>query len=356
MIAKLLVVLFIVLHALVHLIGVRKDKTSESRINNRLNDRVFWLITFVLFLISAAGITFNIFYWWLVAMIATIVSQILIIRQWKIAKYGTIANIIIFIIALFTFTSIWFETGFSIDVAERLIMKHPKDELLTETDLARVPNCVKEYIRYGGFVRKPKVRSFRVVMTGQMFDKNNRPMPFRSVQYNFILNPTRLFFMKAKMFGITVPGYHRYVNAAATMDVRLFGLFRVMHASGDVMNKTETVTLFNDMCFLAPPSLIDERIKWKELNDSIVLANFSNQGISISAELHFNYLHQLINFISYDRTDVSVMKTYKFSTPVIGYREINGYNLFSAAQAIWDYPEGPYTYGFFNLFEINYNP
>ena len=87
-----------------------------------------------------------------------------------------------------------------------------------------------------------------------------------SVQYNFFDEPTRLFFMKGKMFGMTVPGYHRYVEANATMDIRLFGLFPIVKQSGDIMNKAETVTLFNDMCLMVPATLIDKRIQWEPID------------------------------------------------------------------------------------------
>jgi hypothetical protein len=35
----------------------------------------------------------------------------------------------------------------------------------------------------------------------------------------------------------------------------------VVDISGDMMFKAETVTFFNDMCFLAPATLIDKRIE-----------------------------------------------------------------------------------------------
>lgn len=68
--------------------------------------------------------------------------------------------------------------------------------------------------------------------------------------------------MKAKMFGITVPGYHCYQNASASMQIKLLGLFNMVNIKGKIINKAETVTLFNDMCLMAPAALIDKRIEW----------------------------------------------------------------------------------------------
>ena len=87
----------------------------------------------------------------------------------------------------------------------------------------------------------------RIVFEGEMREKGKEYFPFACEQYNFFDELTRLFFMKGKMFGVTVPGYHHYMKGIAVMDIRLFGLFPVVKKSGVAMNKVETVTLFNDM-------------------------------------------------------------------------------------------------------------
>jgi hypothetical protein len=161
--------------------------------------------------------------------------------------------------------------------------------------------------------------------------------------------------MKARMYGVTVPGYHRYVNAKASMDIRLFGLLQVVGAEGPEMGKAETVTLLNDMCLMAPATLLDERLEWEAINEQSAKVYFTVNGIRISAVLYFNAEGQLINFVSDDRYAVANMKSYRFSTPVKDYRNIGGYNLPSYGEAIWHYPDGPFSYGIFNLQEVIYN-
>ena len=121
------------------------------------------------------------------------------------------------------------------------------------------------------------------------------------------------------------------------------------------MNKAETVTLFNDMCLLAPATLIDKRIQWQLIDSNSVKATFTNQGMTISAMLYFNDRGQIIDFVSNDRTAISDMKQYPFSTPVSDYQNINGINIMSRGDAIWHYPDGKFTYGKFVLKNIEYN-
>ena len=63
----------------------------------------------------------------------------------------------------------------------------------------------------------------------------------------------------------------------------------------------------------------------------------------------------ILQFTSDDRTSINDMQQYRFSTPVKNYVNINGRNVISYGEAIWHYSDGAFTYGKFNLKEIEYN-
>ena len=227
--------------------------------------------------------------------------------------------------------------------------------MVTDSDIQALPVLVQNYLKYVGVLNKPKVKNVKIVFDGAMRDKGKGWFSFTSEQYNFFDIPTRLFFMKGRIFGMTVPGYHSYKNGSATMQIKLFGLFPIINAKENVLNKAETVTVFNDMCLLAPATLIDKRIQWQQINSSSVKATFTVNGITISAILYFNEKGQLINFISNDRYAIADMKQYPFLTPVKDYKNINGYNLPSYGEAIWRYSDGDFSYGKFNIKDVEYN-
>ncbi len=317
---------------------------------------MLWLIALLLFLAAGIQLISNHNLWWITALIGIILSQALIILVWQDAKFGTIANIIILLAVVAGYGSWSFENLFNNDVSGNLETSSKTEKnLLTEKDIEHLPLPVQKYLKYAGVINKEKVNSVKIIFDVEMREKGKDWFKATSVQYNFFDEPTRLFYMKAKMFGLTVPGYHRYVEAKATMDISLFGLIPIIKQSGEVMNKTETVTLFNDMCLMVPATLIDKRIQWEPIDSLTTKAIFTNRGISISAILYFNKDGQLINFISNDRIQVSDMKQYPFSTPVYGYKNINGINVMSGGEAIWHYPDGEFAYGKFNLKTIEYN-
>ncbi len=298
--------------------------------------------------------------WWLTAINALVISQYLIFTNWHDAKAGTIANVIILAIAIIGYGTWHFSNKYKSEVQSFLPQTvFNTDSLLTERDIQQLPEPVKKYIRYAGAVGKPKVKNFKVEFTGQIRgDEQSAWMPFTSVQYNFMDAPARLFFMKATMKHLPVAGFHSFNNGNAFMDIRLLSLFRVQYQSGKEMNISETVTFFNDMCCMAPATLIDNRIAWTDAGSNKVKAVFTNNNISITAWLYFNERGELINFISEDRSAVTAdkqMKRFPWSTPLRDYKIMNGYKLPAHADLIYKYPGGDFCYGNFILTDIEYN-
>lgn len=357
---KIIIAAFILLHGLIHVMGFAKafgyGEIKQLRLPISQPAGLVWMITACLFIGTVALYILKKEYWWMLAVPALIISQVIIVMSWKDAKFGTIANILILIAAIISWGSSRFENIYRKDVTENLRNNNIiTGELLTETDLLHLPLAVQHYLQYAGVIGKPKVKNMRVAMDVQMREKGKDFFTASAEQYNFFGEPARLFFMKANMFGTTVPGYHHYQNAQAVMDIRFAGLFTLVKKEGGIMNKAETVTLFNDMCLMAPATLIDKRIQWETVDNRSVKAVFTNHGISISAMLYFNKQGQLINFISNDRTEVNSMKSYPFSTPVHSYKNVQSYNLFDQGDAVWQYPDGDFVYGKFTLKDITYN-
>lgn len=234
-----------------------------------------------------------------------------------------------------------------------------KNEILTESDIQSLPAIVQKYIRYSGSIGKGKVLNFRVEFTGGIRSASSEDfMPLTSVQYNFTDQPTRLFYIEAKKKGIPAKGIHIYKDRTAFMLIKILGLFTVVDARGKEMDQGETVTVFNDMCFMAPASLIDRNIEWKEIDDLTVGAKFTNGHITVGATLYFNEEGQLVNFLSNDRFETTDGKTYVNSpwlTPATEYSNIDGYRLPSKAKLIYKRPDEDFCYGEFSLKAIEYN-
>jgi hypothetical protein len=357
---KYIFAFIILIHGLIHVMGFAKafGYGNITNITKEISkpSGVVWFIIAVLFSVAMVMYLMKRDSWPNVAITAALISQVLIIMVWKDAKFGTTANVIILVGAILSWGSINFESQFKNDVTNNLSRTNKLSaDIVTEDDIQSLPQPVQKYLRHIGVLNKPKVKNVRIVFDGEMREKGKDWFKFRSVQYNFFDDPTRLFFMKAQMFGVTVPGYHNYHKATASMDIRLFGLFPIVQVKGTEMNQAETVTVFNDMCIMAPASLIDKRILWEAMDSTSAKAIFTNGPHKISAILYFNEKGELINFISDDRYAASDMKQYRFSTPMRDYKLFDDRIVPAYGEAVWHYPDGEFVYGKFHLANIAYN-
>lgn len=350
--------IILALHSLIHLLGFAKafGLASLPQLTKHITKPLglAWLITTLLLAAAVVMLTLRNNLWWIPALAGVLISQILIVLSWQDARFGTVANVLILIVVIATLSGQRFEESFRQDVKELLSSTASQPDLLTEAELQHLPLPVRNYLRYTGVVGKQKVSGFYVSFEGEMRAKGKDFFPFVSEQYNRVDNPERLFFMEGRMFGVNIPGYHKYKEATASMHISLFGLLPLVKHTGEELNRTETVTLFNDMCLLAPGTLADPRITWVPMDEHTCKAVFRNQEISVSATLFFNEKGQLIDFLSPDRMEVSEMKNMVWSTPVSAYGTFNGVTIPSEAEAVWHYPEGKFTYGKFRLKHIQY--
>jgi hypothetical protein len=232
-------------------------------------------------------------------------------------------------------------------------------EFIKEEDLSHLPQIVKKYLDYTGWIGKEKLFNARIEFEGRMRSKpTDNWMNFISVQYNFFENPTRIFLMRASKMGIPATGLHIYKNKQATMVIKIASLFKVVDAKGPEMNIGETLMVFNDMCCMAPATLIDKRIQWDVIDPLTVKARFTNDELSVVADLYFKENGELINFLSndkYESTDGKSFRNFPWSTPIKEYKEIDGLKIPSFAPTIFHKPEGDFCYGKFKLKEIEYN-
>jgi len=293
-----------------------------------------------------------------------VVSQGVIFSSWSDARIGTLANVAVLAGVLLSFAS---DGPFSLrreyldEVRAGLAAAQPARPLVRESDLAPLPEPVQRYVRLSGAVGKPQVSSIRATWTGRIRSSEAEPwMPFTAEQHSFFgALPSRLFFMNATMKHLPVDIFHRFVGTPATFRVRLLSAITVVDAKGPEMNRAETVTLFNDLCVLAPSRLIDPSIRWEPIDADTAGASFTRGDQTIGAVLKFNDAGELIDFVSDDRamasSDGKVFTPSRWNTPLSKYRAFANRRVASFGEARWDAASGLFTYGEFELTDLTLN-
>lgn len=362
---KYLLAFIVVIHGLIHLMGVAKafNLASFEQLQIPITQPLglMWLAAAVLFVAGAVLLFVAPAWWWAPAGVGLILSQIVILTSWGDAKFGTIANAIVLVpvvIAALGHAPWSYRAQYARDVAAGLDTAPSAPSLVTAADMTHLPPIVQKYLYFAGVVGQPRVLNYRLKFRGAL---RNGPdsawMPMEADQHSFVEPAQRLFLVDATMFGVPTTAYHRYIGPSAIFNVRVASLLDIVDARGPDMNRAETVTLFNDMCLLAPATLIDPRIQWEEIDAQTVRATFSNAGNTISAVLTFDQTGALTNFTSDDRTRTLDGKAYqhaRWSTPISGWRAVDGHRL-PDGEARWQLTTGEFTYGRFEILDVAYN-
>lgn len=361
---KIVLTLILVIHGFIHIIGFIKAfrlaevKDLKSQISKPFG--LVWLMTSLILICTAGLYLIGHELWWVLGLCGIFTSQVVIFKTWSEAKYGSLVNLLLILIIIFEFGYWSFQNQFKADV--KLVVKETftEESIIKEEDLNNLPNVVRDYLKYVGVVGKPHIHNVKVSLEGQMRNKGEPWFDFTSLQYNALRGDyARLFFMDADINHIPAVGYHYYKSDSASMLVKAISFIPVITMGGSDFYKAETVTLFNDMCLIAPASLINnDNVRWEVIDHNSVKAFFKNQGVEISAILHFDEQNRLINFISEDRlarNPNGELERLTFSTPVEEYRETNGYMLPYYAYGVWTYPDGDFTYTKIFVTGVEYN-
>ena len=365
------VIVLLLVHGLIHLLGVAKGlgwaEVGALKEPIGTGAALAWLLAAVLVLATAVMLLVRApAWWWGVAAAAAFVSEGVILTSWSDAKVGTMANVVLVLVAVFGFAAHG-PTSFGAEWDHRTqAAVHATDTppgVVTEGDLTPLPDSVARYIRRSGAVGQPRVRNFFAEVHGRIRSGPDKPwMTFTGRQLNtYGDTPQRMFVLDATMFGLSVTVLHVFDADGATMRGKVAGLVPILDGKGPEMDRSETVTLFNDLAVLAPAALVDASVRWTELSPTRVRGSYTRAGETVTADLCFNAAGDLVDFISNDRarasTDGKAFTVLPWNTPLTRYRNLHGLRVAVEGTALWDAraPEGHFSYIEFSVDDLAYN-
>jgi hypothetical protein len=353
-------------HALIHFMGFAKafglaDLTELTQPIGRTLG-VLWLAAGLTLLAATVMMKTHPRSWWWMGFLGITLSQVVIFTAWSDARFGTVANLLIGLFALYGFAAkgpLGLRAEYRNGIQDR-IPTELDPPVVTEKDLTGLPEPVQRYLRVTGSVGRPVAQNFRAVHRGRIrAGPEDAWMEFTAEQCNFLGEPSRFFLMDARRGGLPVDVLHVFKGGSASMRVRLLSLFQIVNNRGAEMDQAETVTVFNDLCLFAPSALVDPAIRWESLDAASARAHYTLGERTISAVLHFGESGELVDFLSDDRQAVSSDgKTFiplRWSTPVSEYRDFGERRAFFRGEGRWHPPEGDYVYIEMELLELKVN-
>ncbi len=240
------------------------------------------------------------------------------------------------------------KTEFNEMAAHLIAQADRQDAVFREEDIAGLPDPVKRYFRYCGYIGKPKTAYMKITYPDVSFSfgKDKAPLKIDYTQYNDVGTPDRIAYIDSSMYGIPFEGLDALIGGAGSMKGVLAKGFILFNYTGREMDQSSLVTFLSE-CLFTPTAALQSYIQWDPIDDSHAKATISYRDIHACGIFTFNESGEMLSFWTDDRAvalDDGTNKQVKWSVQCGEYIEVDGVARPTAFQAIWHYDDGDLTY------------
>jgi hypothetical protein len=231
------------------------------------------------------------------------------------------------------------------------------ESLITEADLAALPEVVQRYLRFMRVLDRPRDWSFRGQWSGRFrMSPTEVWLPCEALSYVSRLAVARIFHMSLRLRGfLPVLVRDTYLEGRGQMLGRVMDLVTVVDETGPELDLGELVTYLNDAILLAPSMLLGPEVKWTAVDDASFDVALSDRGRTVLARVEVDADGAPLDFATTDRfvhdptQPGAAMIRARWRTPVLGWQVTDGRPLPTRARALWELPAGPFAYADFHL-------
>lgn len=360
---KYLFSIFLFLHGAIHLPGFLKAfnlaNIQQLSVNISKSIGLIWLLVFVLFVIS--GITYLTKYqWWsIMAILAVILSTFLSILVWKDAKFASIPNVIILLVATLSISQVVFNKKVSNEITQ-IIEQNAGIESTTVTtaQLAELPSPVAKWLKVSGVVGKEKIHSVWLKQKAQMKMKPEQENwnEATAEQYFTIQNPAFVWKVNMNMTPfIKIAGRDMFVDGKGEMLIKMFSLVNIVNEKGSKMDEGTLQRYLGEIVWF-PSAALSPHISWEEIDAFSAKATMEYKGTKGSGTFHFNEKGDFVRYstLRYKDNDPDA-KRYEWVIDVTEHALMNGVKIPEKMTATWKLGEGDWTWLKLHIIDINYN-
>lgn len=240
--------------------------------------------------------------------------------------------------------------------------RHPVVEIGTirEKDIAHLPDPVKRYLGYCGYINKMDVLNARVIWQDVYLkpDRNKAWMKMECFQFNSVAEPTRIAYMRSHLFGlIPFEGRDKCQEGKGSMIIRLMKYITLANAKGKEMDASALVTVLAES-LLIPGYILKNYISWTPIDAGSCQARLQFQGTDVKGIFYFNESGEATRFVTDDRYYAAKGRQFKKSPWTVtfeAYRAKGGIKFPGRISASWTMEEGnePYFRGDIAMLEVN---
>jgi hypothetical protein len=356
-------IIILVLHGLIHFMGFSKAfnmvEIKELTLQISRPMGILWLLAGLLFLVSLAFYLAGNEVWWIVAIPALVLSQWLIILYWQDAKFGTIANAIILVVAIIAGAGWNFHRHASKELDKMLPDSLGEIKTITPEMTGHLPPIVQKWLHGNGITGKQVVKTAHLEQVGEMRTApEGKWMPVRAEQWFITEEPGFLWLASVKAApGITLSGRDRYYEGKGHMLIKLLSLITVADATGEKTDQGTLIRFLSEIIWF-PSAALNEYIQWEALDSLTAKATMQYGNTSGSGIFRFDPEGRFRSFEAqryYDRKKGATMETWYVEADTEGHKNISGILVPAMAEVTWKLKDGDFTWYKLEITDLEYN-
>ena len=352
MLLKVLFVILMVIHGLIHIMGFVKafDWSNITQLQQDISkvSGILWLCCTIGFLITAALYMAQKDWWWIIALVSLLGSQLLIISHWQDARMGTIINCLILLVSITSYAS-W---NFNRLIEESLnSFQHQPvgaNQIISTEAVQEMPLTVQKWLLSTNVIGHELNSIGHFQQSGSMrTTAGGAWMPFLAEQW--ISSTTPGFIWAAdvgKGIGVRFSGLDKYQNGKGSMLIKLFSLIPVVNEKGPYINQGALVRYLAEIVWL-PQAAFNKKITWEEVDRSKVKAIMKDGEVEASGIFSFNKDGKVIGFEAQRycvNQNEATLENWMIAIDPNSYKEFQGIRIPTKASITWGLAEGEFTW------------
>lgn len=360
---KIGLAILVAIHGVIHLFGFFKafGISEFNAISHPISKTsgLIWLLTFLLFAITAVLMLYHFDYWWAVGIVALLVSQVLIFNYWSDAKFGTIANVIILLAAITAYSTLQFEN--KVREERKQIYESSKNvgqKIITEETISSLPEVVQKWLLNSGVVGKAPIYNVHLVQDLQLkLKEDQEEWNVGEADQYFTVQPPAFNWkigMQMNSF-VNVVGRDKFENGSGEISIKMFSVIPIADAKNNEKVDEASLQRYLGEIVWFPTAVLSPFIKWEPIDNRSAKATMSFQGTEGTGIFHFDDNGEFSKFTAMRFRGVSDNEPTLWTVNAIRVEERNGIKIPVECEATWELENQDWTWLKLKITDIEYN-
>lgn len=360
---KSIITTIIVLHAFIHILGFLKAFSladiRQLTIPIGKVQGILWLLSFMILCIGSIFYGMSYHTWSLWLMVGVILSQILVFYSWNDAKFATMLNGFILIIAIIGYAEMRFTLMVKKEIRELTANTsvNIKGDIVKEADMHTMPQCVQLWLKNSGIIGKEKSNTVYIRQKVKMKTSAEQEQWYdaEAEQYYTISKPAFIWSVDmTMMYIVPVAGRDKFLNGKGEMLIKLGSLIPIVKSADNAHINEGTMQRYLGEIVWFPSAALQPYITWQEIDAYSARAVMNYMSTECSGVFSFDEAGNLKSFSTQRYMgDEKIKREWRITVDEI--QSFNGIKIPSELHATWKLESGDWTWLNMEIEDVQYN-